>query len=89
MATSPFSMHLPPATEREKPWKLTPDANFSRNVSFHVVYDPTGRPAWVGRYLIDLLEYVALMHENGLLVDIEGEEYLLTVAPNTTRNPHG
>jgi hypothetical protein len=70
-------------------WRLIPDANFSRNVNFHVVKDHEGVQRWVGRYTNDLLQYVALIHENGLLVDLDGEEYLVRVTPAPRRPPHG
>lgn len=64
---------------------LTPDAQFSRNVSFHVVTDLQGEQIWIGRYMLDLLEYAAVCHPEGLLVEIEGIRYTLTVA----RTPKG
>lgn len=72
-----------------EPARLIPDANFSRNVSFHVVENLQGDQIWIGRYLADLLEVVAECHPEGLLVDIDGMEYLLTVAPAPQEDPHG
>lgn len=47
----------------------------------HVIESPDQAHTWVGRYLYDLVEVVAECHPEGLLVDIDGIEYLLTVAP--------
>jgi hypothetical protein len=89
METDRFSRHLNANKPTPRPHRLVPDANFSRNVAFHVVRDHDGKDVWIGRYMTDLLEYAAICHENGLLVELDGEEYLVTVAPARKVNPHG
>jgi hypothetical protein len=89
METNRFSRHLKKAgQELNRPF-LTPDANFSRNVSFHVLRDAQGNDIWIGRYLLDLLEVLAEVHPHGAIVELDGVSYHLTVTPAQKGQPNG
>ncbi len=87
--TERFSRHLTAPKPAPPRPTLIPDANFSRNVSFHVLRNDQGDDLWLGTYLLDLLEVLAEVHQEGALVEIDGVSYVLTVAPAPKGQPNG